>query len=305
MYDAAVPERSLASVDLNLLVALDALLTERSVTKAAKRLRLSQPATSRALSRLRALLGDELLVRDRQGLALTPRAEALAAPVRSVLEAAARVLEEGAAFDPARANRTFRVLMTDHGMLAIVPALVARLAKEAPHVDLELAAPRPEPELALVDGEVDLFVGAMIADTAGIYSQKLFDESLVCIVRKGHPAARQRLTLAKFASLSHGLVSPRGRGPALVDRVLAEHGLTRRIAVRLPSFTVAPLVVARTDLVLTVPTRVVRAFEGFADIRVVDAPIELPSFAVHQVWHERSHRDPAHGWLREQVRACV
>ena len=293
---------NLASVDLNLLVALDALLAERSVTRAARRLGLSQPAASHALGRLRYLLGDPLLVRSGSQMVLTPRAETLVGRVRAALDAAANVLEAPGAFDPARETRPLRLAGTDFTQVGLLPRLSARLAEEAPALDVWVH-PNSDEMLSLVaQGEIDIALGPVRGLAVNLEKESLFEERFVCMVREGHPLARGRVTIERFAKARHAMIAPRGTAGGIVDDLLLRHGLARRVALRIPHFLVAPHVVAQTDLVLTLPERVARLYEKHLAIRILRLPMEVPGFTVSMVWHVRSQSDPAQVWIRRMIR---
>jgi DNA-binding transcriptional LysR family regulator len=289
---------------LNLLVALDALLAEHSVTRAARRLRLSQPAASHALARLRELLGDPLLVRSGSRMMLTPRAEALSPKVRAALDAVSLALESGQKFDPARETRPFKLAGADFAQVGILPGLAARLAKEAPLIDV-LVHPTTEDLHGLVSrGEIDLALGPIRTTGIGasLKEEPLFEERFVCIVREGHELTKKRLTLERYVEARHAMIAPRGRAGGIVDEVLTRMGLARRVAMRLPHFLVAPHVVASSDLVLTLPERIARLYEAELPIVLVRPPLELPGFTVSMVWHDRSDAAPAHAWIRRVIR---
>jgi DNA-binding transcriptional LysR family regulator len=300
MHD--VHDASLAGIDLNLLVVLDALLTERHVTRAARRIGLTQPAASHALARLRALLDDPVLVRGPGGgLVPTARAEAIAPALRTALDGIAAALRGTPGFEPATARRTFRIATNDHAELVLLPRLVARLAVEAPCVDLWVVQTPEDPGAALAAGAIDGAIGVWRgrAWPAGIYERRLFDDDFRCVVRRGHPAAAQRLTLTRFCALSHLLVAPRGTRGGLVDDALAAQGKRRRIAIAVPHFLVAPHVIAETDLIVTLAARVARVFAEPLGLVLLPPPVELRRFTTSLVWHERVHHDPGQRWLRE------
>ena len=293
-------------LDLNLLAVLDALLTVRSVTRAADRVGLSQSATSHALARLRDHFGDALLVRSGDAMVLTERASSLVAPIRNALSALDEALRDTRGFEPKRDRRTFTVAMSDYLGVVLLPSLVERIAREAPHVDLRIASIVRDVETSLAAGDVDLVLGmaALPDDAPGLFQQRLFDEHYVCLVRRGHPAAGRELTVEDYCALSHALIAPRG-GRGAVDRLLAARGLQRRIAVQVPHWLVAPHVVARTDLVLTVAERLAKRYAAMLPLEIVPLPLELPAMTCWQRWHERSHRDAAHGWLRTVIADAV
>lgn len=322
--EAAAPGE-FAGVDFNLIVAFDALARERSVTRAAERVGVTQSAMSHALRRLRDLLGDPLMVRGRGGMVLTPRAEHLAVPLRSGLVTIHRAITRPEPFDPRSARRGFSLAAPDLFDVRIVPPLLERVRGEAPGVDLAIVAVE-ERRLAdrLETGDLDVAVvprldkreaGRAETPAPGLVRRTLFRDRFVCLLRADHPALRPAggrrgaaataLSLATYAGLSHALVSRGEDGPAMVDRALAQHGLTRRIALRVPNFYSALAIVGKSDLVLTAPT----ALAGLAprDVAIValPPPLPLPGHSVDLVWHERFSGDPGHQWLRGLVTAVT
>lgn len=288
----------LASIDLNLLVVFDALLAEGSVTRAAARVGLSQSAMSHALGRLRTLIDDPVLVRTPKGMIPTPRAQELAGPIREALAKIEATVARSPRFDPATARRSFSVATVDYVELILLPRLVHKLFTDAPFVDL-IARPYDNDMWSSMEtGKVDLAIGLLPTVPAGFYRQRLIEEHYMCVVRRDHPVVRSKLTLKMYASLPHALISPRGDGGGRVDEVLAQQGLSRRVALQIPHFLVAAHIVAQTDLVLTVPARIARVFADMEALRVMKPPVELGGFSLDQVWHERQAKDPAHMWLR-------
>jgi len=295
-------EVDLRSVDLNLLKFLGVLLKERSVTRAGARLGLSQPAASRALGRLRTLLEDRVVVRTPKGLEPTPRSLALAPIVARLLEDVRNIVAP-AEFDPATARRHFTIASIDHMALMMMPGLVARLEQAAPDVTLEIPTPRGNNVEAVARGEADVALGVFADDrlSAGFYRRKLYDEDLVCLVRRGHPILSVELTPERFAALSHVLVTITGQGEALVDTALARLGMRRKVAVRLPHFLVAPMIVAASHLVLTLPRRLAARMTSAAPLELMALPLDMDAVSPSMIWHERTHDDPAHAWLRRQI----
>ncbi|RYZ42870.1 MAG: LysR family transcriptional regulator [Myxococcaceae bacterium] len=301
-------EVDLAGINLNLMVALDALLKEAHVTRAAARVGLTQSAMSHALGQLRELLDDALLIRGRGGMVLTPRAEQLAAPLRRGLVELQHALRNEPPFEPATASRRFSVATRDYFGSALLPSAMELLGREAPGVDLSVLHVENATYPALLEsGEVDLVVVTPpVESVPGLRQQKLFTEDFVCVVRKGHPLVRRTLDLDTYRELSHILISPRGDGVGAVDKALAQRGLPpRRIALRVTSFLIAPLVVAGSDHVLTAPRRLIAAFSQAYPLQVFAPPLPVPSFDMIQVWHERFDGDPAHQWLRGLVARAV
>jgi DNA-binding transcriptional LysR family regulator len=292
----------LAGLDMNLLVVFDALVAERSVTRAAKRLALSQPATSNALARLRKTLGDPLLVSTAEGMTPTVRGRELAKIVQSALRRIEDALVTGATFEPATSVRSFTVAVSDYGELVVVTELMKLLARVAPGVDLRVTRLGLELPLSdMEDGRIDLTVGLSRGGVRGLYQQRLFHDRLTCVVRERHPILRGRMTLERFVRLSHVQIETRSAPLGMLDAALARRGKRRTIALHVPHALVAALIVADSDLVATVPERLVRAMTKIAHLRRFDPPVSIAPFAVTQLWHARVHDEPAHRWLRAQV----
>jgi len=291
----------LRSVNLNLLAAFDALMAERSVTRAARRMGVTQSAMSSSLAQLRRLMDDPLFRRAPHGIEPTPRAVELAGPVREGLRHFARALGKRT-FDPAADARTFVVAASDYVELVLLPPLLERVAREAPGVRIEV---RPwglqEVPRSLALGEVDLVLGYYDEVPARHRDELLFDEVYTCIVRRDHPTVRKELSLAKWLALPHVLVSQRGESPGSVDRALAARGLARTIGARVSHFLLVPVLVARTDLVAAIGARVAATFANPLRLRAFAPPVALPSARTGQVWHEQMHDDPAHRWLRRVI----
>jgi len=293
-------ERTLARLDLNLLVTLDALLAERNVTRAARRLSLSQPAVSVQLGKLRRALQDPLLLPGPRGMAPTSLAAALEGPLREALQQLVQVIAPARRFDPARATLTWRVAASDYGERAIVQPLLPHLRRSAPGARLAVvdAAPLRMGRQA-ENAEIDL--GFVTVDSAppGLRGRPLFTERYLLAGRADHPALRRRPTLAQFCRLEFAIVSPDGGGfRGAADTALEAMGLRRQVVLSVPHFLFLISAVAHSDLVALVPARVAVGAPG---LRVVEPPLEVPGYEMAMVWHERVHRDPAHAWLREQV----
>jgi DNA-binding transcriptional LysR family regulator len=291
----------LHGLNLNSLVALDALLTERNVTRAARRTGITQPAMSQTLARLRELFDDPLLVRSGRGLKRTPRAEAMLEPLADALQAVERAVQLGLKFDPATSRRIFRVAMTDLHLALTLPSLLRTIETQAPGVRLE-AEPLSLPDLMarITDGEIDVALGFLLRAPERIHSETLFTDDFVCLVRHGHPLARRkRVSIADYARHHHLANTPVRFVPqAMSDRA---YGFTSREGIRasLPYLLTVPAIVRSTDLVATVPRRVLDAPIDFDGVVVLEAPSELPPVEHSIWWHPRFDRDPAHAWLRE------
>lgn len=292
----------LASIDLNLLVALQALLAEQNVTKAGRRLCLSQPAMSASLARLRELLHDPLLVRTPHGMILTPRALELLEPLDALLLQIERTLEPPQPFVPATAQETFRIGSSDFAALLLMPLLMEHLSAVAPGLNILMPALAGEEARSTLEaGGIDLMLAITSGKPSGTHRQVLFKDGFACLVRSDHPQVGQSLSLEEYITLPHLLVAPLGGSVGVVDGLLAERGLSRRIAMRMPHFLLAPHVIARSDLILTLPSRIAQTFVQMLPLKLLSPPLPIPSFTFAQFWHERSHGDPAHRWLREQL----
>jgi DNA-binding transcriptional LysR family regulator len=249
------------------------------------------------------MLGDQLLVRTGRGMALTPRAEILLVPLHRVLLDAQSIVRDRAAFDPLTAERNFVVAAPDFLATMILPALVAAIAGEAPRVTLEFVpSVRRGNAWLLETGELDLALGAVVDDAPGIRRMDLCTEGFACAVRKGHPTIHGALTLEQYVRTPHLLITLGDSArPTWIDEALAKLGRRRQVAVRVRHFMVAPLVVARTDLLLTGPSMLIRHFADLVPLQILKPPITLPTYPEEAYWHERFDADPAHRWLRELI----
>lgn len=291
--------KHIRETDLNLLLGLDILLAERSVTAAADRLGLTQSAVSRILGRLRATFGDPLFVRTSRGLTPTQRALELAGPVREAMAGLERLLLEQPHFRPELARRRFRVAAVDYAQVTVLARLWQRLASEAPLVDLEVRQPSAESERDLESGALDLLLMPRQASGAAIVWTPIARDRYVCVVCKRHPC--RRLTLARFAAMDHVLVAPREREGGVVDEVLAQKGLSRRVAVQVATFLVAPYALLGTERIATVPSRMAEEFVRLHPLRILEPPLPIPGVVLCQGWHEIHRNDPGHRWLRQAV----
>lgn len=290
--------KDLQRVDLNLLKALDVLLDERNVTRAAARLGVTQPAMSGMLTRLREAFDDPLFVRAQRGIVPTSRALALAPPLKQVLGEIGSLLQAGS-FEPATAQLRFTIAATDYALRAIAVPFLSALQRQAPNIRVALRAVEDELiQTQLERGDVDLALLTPDSTPADLHARRLFSEHYVCVMREGHPAAASLpLSLEAFCALDHALVSYRGgafRG--ITDEVLERLGHQRRVSLSVQSFVLLPEILRTSDLIATVPSRLVSKLPGLV---AFEPPIEIPGFTKTAAWHERSHRDPAQRWLRE------
>jgi DNA-binding transcriptional LysR family regulator len=287
-------------LDLNLLRVFDAVLREKGVTAAAARLELTQPAVSNALGRLRVVFGDALFVRTPSGMEPTPFARGVAEPVRQALALLDSALAHGPGFDPASATRAFRFYMSDLGQVEFLPPLVERVQRLAPNVRLEAVSFDLE-HIAdgLGSGALDLAIGFLPALGPPVQRKFLFRDPYVCLMRADHEI--KALTKKAFLSASHALVTYRGGGHRVIEEALERAGVARRIALRVPHFTIVPMVLERTDLILTLPARVGRVYERRGRLKQLPVPISIPPAEVAVHWHERFDADPGNRWLRDQA----
>lgn len=295
---------NLRRLDLNLLVTLDVLLAEHNVTRAAERLNFSQPSISVHLAKLRDIFGDPLLLPGPRGMRPTARAEELREPLRLALEALGRAVAPAAAFDPSQASQTWRVTASDYGESTILLPSMASLRVAAPQTRLAVLELAPAHIARQAEqGLIDLAFHTSDGAPQGMRHRPLFKESYVLAGRAGHPRLKRRPTLKQFCELEHVIVSPDGGGfSGATDKVLAQAGLERRVVLSVPHFLIVISALLQTDLVAMLPARLVR---GNPALRVVAAPVEIPGYEMAMLWHERSHRDPAHQWLRDHIAASV
>lgn len=287
------------AIDLNLLTVFEAIWLERNVTRAAKRLGLTQSATSSALQRLREATGDALLVRTLDGMVPTARAVVLSEPIHEALKLIRKALLPQPEFDPATSQQLFTMIATDYVQAAVLPKLQMHLAVVAPKVNLVVKPPTGDiPVRALESGEVDLVFAPFESNHMGIYRRTLFKETYVCVTRKNHPVIHGSISLRQFAEAQHILVSFKGERRSNVDDILAKQSLERRVAIVVPYFQMALDMLNHSDLVMTCPRRLV---SRGVSLQVLDLPIDLPGFSIHQYWHERSHGSDAHAWFRKQI----
>ncbi len=314
------------NLDLNLLRVLDEVLTERSLTRAARNLSMTQPAVSNAIKRLRDVLGDELVQRAGFGVEPTPRALALWPAVRNALALLQQSLAPGV-FEPALSEATFVLAMADATAAELMPGLVATIERDAPGVSMRvLPLTTRDPRRLLDEEQVDLAVGhfpAVLADLtawvqssgslgstsgnlsgsgAGYEHQRLYDGEYVCVMRRGHALARRKqLTLDEFCQAHHMLVSFSGRPFGFVDEALAALARKRRIVLTVNQFFTAGKVVANSDLLTVLPRHFVRVADGAGELVVRDLPFAMPLVHVDTLWHHRKTPNAAHQWLREAV----
>lgn len=289
---------------LNLVGALDALLGERSVSRAARRAGVTQSGMSHALSTLRELLGDDLLVRSGNRMEPTPRAARMAPGIRRGLAEIQQALAGEEPFVPERSERTLRIGTTDAATVLLVAPLIERLLTRAPRLRFDVVPlHRGDPAAALEIGELDLLITAQIPERPGLSRAAVHRDRFVCLLRKGHPALGRRLTLDRWLALDHILITTTGQGQSVIERDLEALGRTRRIAVRLGYFAAAPLLVARSNLVVTMPSGTAAVLARGHAVVTRPCPLQPEAGPLCVVWHERYRNDPAVKWLRGEITA--
>ncbi len=301
---SGIAMNNLRRLDINLLLTLDVLLSEHNVTRAAQRLNLSQPSVSVHLAKLRDIFGDPLLLPGPRGMRPTVRADELREPLRDALEALERAVAPASAFDPAQATHTWKIAATDYGESTVVLPALSSLREQAPGTRLAVIDMLPAQLVKQAEqGVFDLALHISEDAPPELHRRPLFTERYVLAGRLGHPGLQSAPTRKQFCALEHVLVSREGGGFfGVTDKVLADAGLQRKVVLSVPHFLMAMSVLASTDLVAMLPSRLVR---GNPALQVVDAPLPVPGYEMAMFWGERSHRDPAHKWLREHLLASV
>ena len=302
---------NLQSIDLNLLVAFEALMDERNVTRASKRVGLSQPAMSNALTRLRRTFDDPLLVRTSNGMAPTSAAHALIEPVRLALSQLRAILQEKPSFDPAATGHTFHVLANDYAEVILLAPLARQVRNLAPQVSIRVHRPAnvflPPSASSLADSfdvAIGFFPDALALD-ARVRSEILFEEENVCIASGRHPSIRGKLSFRQYASASHAAVFYKSEGPGIIDTLLAQKGLARSTVIQVPHFCSVPFLVASSDLIATVPKRLASRFSKALKLQTLAVPFAIPPFRLTLLWHQRLDSDPAQAWFRATILATA
>lgn len=295
---------NISSVDLNLLLVFRSLNAELSATGAARRLNLSQPAVSHALARLREIFSDPLFVRASRGLVATRRATELSGPVNDIISKIEILVNARSRFDPLTEKREFRISTTDYFELVALPTLLNRLETEAPNIRLVC---RPTsgslPKANLESGEVDLAVAGLYGDLPeGYFQQLVFRDQFVCVGRKGHRRLKGTLSLKKYADSSHILISPDGNMKSKSAQILKRQGYEQKFSVGTHSFLSPGWIACSTDLLLTCPKMLARAYERYLPVEIQSLPFDLGQISVVQVWHARHDSDPAHAWIRSVIK---
>jgi len=297
---------SLSGIDANLVVLLDALLLHQSVSKAAAQVALSQSALSHALGRLRLHFDDELLTRAGRKMVITPRGAELRPIVRTAVLAMEQVFTPQPEFSPKLLTQSFSLILTDLLEMTLLPEIDRQLRLEAPNVNLQSLPAGMNAIAELRQGRADAAVAVRPELPSDFNSTLVMQGKYVIVMRHDHPMARGRLTTRRYISAEHVMVAPMGtQGRSVVDDLLAEQGLERRVARKTSSFWSALVLVSRSDYAATLPAAAVNAMSTFLDLKVKNAPFPLGGFNYDLVWHKRAEEDPAQRWFRDMVMECA
>lgn len=297
----------MAKLDLEWLAVFDEIYKTNSVSRAAERLGLAQATASIALNKLRLHFGDKLFSRTAKGMMPTPRAEALYPELRDIIERLETARGFRAEFVPAQSNREFRVSITDISEIVLLSPLLNRLQTVAPDIRLDIEKIGSDSASRLASGEIDLAVGFMPHLEAGFHQQILFTQNFVCLAAKNHPRiggngkGNDKIGRTAFLKEGHIVVKTSGTGHWIVDKVFEQHGMARKVVLRLPSFLGVAHIVAETELLVIVPRKLGEKLVSQEDIKLLAPPLPLPSFSVKQHWHERFHADAGNIWLRRAI----
>lgn len=295
---------NLRTFDLNLLVAFDVLMRELNVTRAAEQMFLTQSAMSHILHRLRQQLDDPLLVKTPAGMKPTERALALIDPVRVLLTEMEQLIQPPLAFEAGTSQRRFILAATDYMEFLLIPELSGLIDQMAPGIDIHVKRTESSfPVTQLENGSLDVVLGfeSVLNPPAHLHCHRLFSDQMACVVRQNHSLIKKAPSLAEYVAVPHMLISRTGSNVGVIDEKLTELGLERRIKLIVPHFLSAPLIVAETDMILSLPFRIAEQFKTFAPLEIFPVPIDLPVYDLVMIWHPLRDKDPAHLWLRDKI----
>jgi DNA-binding transcriptional LysR family regulator len=296
----------ISRIDLNLFVIFEAVYTEKSVTRASRRLNLTQPAISHALGRLRTMFNDPLFIRQGKLMVSTPLARSIIDPVRAALRGFEGTLNRSNGFEPGSSERSFTLGLRDVLEATVLPPLMARIAPAAPHATVAaVQVERREIEGELQAGSLDCAIDVLLPFGPEIRRERILADRTLVVARRGHPALQGAVDLDTYLRQDHVLVSSRRKGPGVEDFELSRLGLSRRVRLRCQHYFAACRVVSQTDLILTMPERYARVANQQFDNQLLPLPLAMPAWDVYLYWHANMEQDPANRWLREQVTAAV
>lgn len=295
---------SLRTFDLNLLVAFDVLMRELNVTRAAEQMFVTQSAMSHILHRLRQQLDDPLLVKTPTGMKPTQRALALIEPIRSLLADMEQLVQPPIEFEASISQRHFALAATDYIEFLLMPQLSELIEQTAPGIDIHVKRTEASfPVAQLENASLDVVLGfeSVLNSPTHLRSQTLFDDQMVCVVRKNHPIIQREPSLDEYIAVPHMLISWKGTPSGIIDQYLSKLGQERRIKLIVPNFLSAPLIVAQTDMILSLPYKLAKRFTKFVPLEIYPVPIKLPTYDLVMIWHPLWDKDPAHLWLRNKI----
>lgn len=285
-------------VDLNLFIVFDAIYTEANLTRAGQIVGITQPAVSNALARLRDTFNDPLFIRTAQGMVPTPMAQNIIGPVRNALQLLRTSVQESRTFNPAQANKTYRISMTDLSEQILLPPLLQTLCRQAPSIHIEsFLSKRREMTKELAAGRLDFAIDAPVNTDPQVRHVKLLDDQYVCAMRQGHPLAKTSISLDEYLAMSHIHISSRRHGLGYVDLTLGKMGLQRKVTLRSQHYLMAISVLQKTDMAITIPEHFARRYQ----LHYVPLPVDVPRIETHLYWHGSTDQDPANRWMREQM----
>lgn len=289
-------------INFNLLRYLEILVSERSVSQAAQKAGLSQPAMSIILSELRKVYKDPLLVRGGGGMIPTAKSLELVVPLREGLDLVRSTLTMKSKFDPKTDRKTFKIVVNDYIGAVFLPYFFKRMKTHFPNLRFEMMSwGRHNSPKSLISNDLDLMIGFHHQVPEGFYEETLFEEHFVCLVRKGHPTVKDKVSLDQFLKLKHMKVQESEGAIRLVDAELDKLGKSRDIELKVPHFLAFPFILAKTDMIITTSNRIAKQFSSLLPLKIVQPPLKLPGAVIKQVWHERVNNDPAQIWLRSEL----
>ena len=295
----------LKSVDLNLLVAFDALMSERSVSRGAAKLGITQSALSHALKRLRIMFGDPLMRRGPRGMEPTERALSLQQPMKGILANIHSIISTKLTFDPATTQRTFKLSMSDAMSVEALPLIVRKLRKSAPNIDLLVTSSGPRDACTrIINDEVDIAIGVFPHIPAQLLRHELYRDELVCVADRNHPSLKNgRMDEKAYLAAPHVTVAPNLDSGVQLDEIFFAMGLTRRIVATVPHYIALPALIRGTDLIAHTRLRLVNVLRSSSNLVVFQIPtsIRVPRLSFEQIWHPRYEGDPGHRWLRDLI----
>ena len=294
------------NIDLNLLLVFNALIETRSVSKGAKLLNLSQPAMSHALARLRESLDDELFVRTPKGMIPTAKSEKMKHHIANGLGVIEKGLSENNQFIPEISQRRFSITSSDCECMTFIPYLVSNIIKNYPNISLAFRPPTIENFIADLDSsKIDIALGVGVTPRANLVIEKIYDEEYICLTRKDNPLVESEVSLKQYLELEHILIDPLGARRGIVDSSLEKIGVKRNIRVSIPQFSLSPWVFLNNDLVVTIPKTLANEFLKILPVKAFSPPVEIKKLEGQMIWHKRNNNDPAHAWLREEIRQSI